>query len=329
MLTVDIKKLFTREAIAQVLGSYPPVKTPIMEEFYPAGVRKNFPLPKIAVEELQKTINNVPVVKRGTAAVPVRTGAMSITEIAPLPIEISDFLDAAQLNDLKVLDTAGLTAWRDNKINDLRQVIRKTTEAIAGQSLSGKIQYPMQTEGGLDYYEIDYGTPATHTVQNGLWTDTATTIADIFEELNLIAEEMEEKSVYAQTVKFYAGKTAYAAVLEKAKEAEAPRGLDIRISADAINIGGYVIKRLNERWYDLKAKGYKYVLDPKDVMAVGEQAPFRFFYLAIDDIKAGLQPLPMFVNVVEKDNPSGYEIIAKSKPLPVPVINAMMKATVA
>lgn len=330
MIAIDIKSLFTKEAIAQVLQSYPPIKTPVMEEFYPAGVRKNFPLPKISVEELQKTIRNVPVIKRGTAAYPVRTDALSITEIVPLPIEISDFLDASQLNDLKLLDKAGLRAWRDNKINDLRQVIRKTTEAIAGQSLSGKIKYPMKLDNGaLGWYEIDYGTPANfNDLNNGYWDDEDTTIADIFEDLVRISEELEEITVYAQTVKFYAGKSVFATLLNKAKTLEAPKGLDIKITDKEINIGGFRVQRLNERWYDLKNKRYKYVLAPNKLLAVGQEAPFRFFYLAIDDIKAGLQPLPMFINVIEKDNPSGYEIIAKSKPLPVPVVDAMMEARV-
>jgi hypothetical protein len=62
---------------------------------------------------------------------------------------------------------------------------------------------------------------------------------------------------------------------------------------------------------------------------LGTDAPFRFYYLALDDLDANLQGMPFYVKPLKQDDPSGYKLIGKSKPLPVPVPKAICKATVA
>ena len=64
-------------------------------------------------------------------------------------------------------------------------------------------------------------------------------------------------------------------------------------------------------------------MDAKRICAVAIDAPFVFYYLAIDDIDAGLLPMPFFASPEKKKNPSGIEVVGRSKPLPVPVPKAI------
>ena len=65
------------------------------------------------------------------------------------------------------------------------------------------------------------------------------------------------------------------------------------------------------------------VIDSKKLYAVALDAPFTLYYCAIDDLDANLLPMPLYVMAQKKQDPSGYKIIGKSKPLPVPVPKAI------
>ena len=66
----------------------------------------------------------------------------------------------------------------------------------------------------------------------------------------------------------------------------------------------------------------------KSVIMVALDAPFKLFYCAIDDVDAGLKAMPFFTKTVKMDNPSGFDLIGISKPIPVPVVRAICTAEV-
>ncbi len=63
---MNIEKIFTRDTIARTLETLPEIKTPIVDSIYKR--RKQHPLAIIGVEDIKKTIKNVPVVRRGSSA---------------------------------------------------------------------------------------------------------------------------------------------------------------------------------------------------------------------------------------------------------------------
>jgi hypothetical protein len=54
-----------------------------------------------------------------------------------------------------------------------------------------------------------------------------------------------------------------------------------------------------------------------DVVMVALDAGHKLPYCALDDLDAKLQPLPFFVKPLKTDDPSGYKLVAESKPFPV------------
>lgn len=50
----------------------------------------------------------------------------------------------------------------------------------------------------------------------------------------------------------------------------------------------------------------------------------RLFYCALDDLDANLQPLPFYAKPIVQQDPSGVKIVGTSKPLPAPVLGAIV-----
>ena len=51
-------------------------------------------------------------------------------------------------------------------------------------------------------------------------------------------------------------------------------------------------------------------------------------YAAIDDLDGNLQPLPFFIKPIKTADPSGWKLIAESKPLPIVQPKGICDATV-
>jgi hypothetical protein len=321
-----LKKLFTQAAIAHAIKTLPEIKSPVMDTFYPAASRTTHPFSMIGIDEISETVKAVPVVRRGTASISVGGGSRSQSYIEPQPIDVNSFAGAKDLNDLKLLDSAGQQTYVNAKIDFIRKTVRATSEALCAQSLSGKISYAMKTETGMDTYEVDFGTVATATIAEKWGADT-TQLKHILTHLMDMAETIETAG-FGSNVEFYAGKTAFSEVASKVIAMGNDTRIEAKVDGNVIKLGGYTITRMAATYYDPKAKTYKKAIDDKFVQAVGKDAAFGFKYLAIDDLDAGLQAMPIFINPKKVDDPSGWKIMGQSKPLPIPVVKAMVKAQV-
>ena len=94
-------------------------------------------------------------------------------------------------------------------------------------------------------------------------------------------------------------------------------------------MGGHTITSATSSYTNLRTKAIIPAVAANKVVGFPDDANMRLKYLSIDDVGADLQPIPFFVKTVEKANPSGYDIIAKSKPLPIPHTKAIVELTVA
>lgn len=325
-----IKNLFSLAAVAIAIRQLPDLKTPIMDTFYPEDVRTQHPFATIGIDEIIETIKAVPVIKRGSSSVGIGGAAGSIKFIEPLPVAVKEFIGADVLNNLKVLTATGQQAYVQSYVNSrvdyMRKVIRATSESLSGQSLSGKISYAMKTENGMDTYEVDFGTVPTYAVLKK-WGASDTTLQDIIDDLSEMAEGIAEDG-FGENIDFYAGKTAFSSLSAKISALPNDQRLDAKIVGGTIVIGGYTIYRFVSTYYDPKQKKRVKAIADKAIQAKSKDAAFGFKYLAIDDLDAGLQPLPLFIKTVKVDDPSGYNVIGNSKPLPIPVVKAMRIATV-
>jgi len=151
---IELEKLLQNpKIVAEVIKTLPPIQTKVLDDVYTRKV--NHPFPQIGIKEVQDVTGAVPVVRRGAPGVPVSGGDASISFIEPQLIKITDSVTAVDANNLKSMGAQGYRAFMAQKLDILRRKIKATTEALAAQSLTGKISYPIRLENGSsDTYEV-------------------------------------------------------------------------------------------------------------------------------------------------------------------------------
>ena len=320
---LELEKLLqNQKVIAEVIKTLPPLKTKVIDEVYTRKV--NHPFPHIGIKEVQDVTGAVPVVKRGAPGVPVSGGEASITYIEPQPIKVTDSVTAVDANNLKSMGAQGYRSFMAQKLDILRRKIRATTEALAAQSLEGKISYPIRLENGKeDVYEVDFGSPLSYTPPK---TWDSASLKDVFNQLVEIEATLQEEGI-AQNVTFWAGKSAFMELVGKVQELNTNTVPKPEVNGNKINLFGYTIEMVNQK-YRLPDGTLKPVVPDDKIVAFDKNAGFTLFYLAVDNFKAGLQAVPMFVTSYQTQDGSSFVIQAESKPLPVPVVKAICWATV-
>ncbi len=319
-MQINLRQYFTPAAVANHLLALPKLETFIMDLIYPN--RPTHPLPVLGVDELTSINGNVPVVRRGTAAYSLAGEGQKITYLEPQPIDVSSFLTASDLNNLKLLGQSGTEQWVRNKIDAQRRVVRATTEALACQSLSGKISYPMKTDGGLKNYEVDFGSILAFTITKK-WDVEDTTVADILLDLINMGNKIKQTSGYGGRIAYLAGQKTYVNVANKVLAMPGESKIAAKVTEAGINIAGFEIKLAQGGYKNLSDNSWVPAVSDHHIVAVALDAPFKLFYCALDDLDANLLPMPFYSKPIKKDNPSGYEIIGMSKPVPVPAVQSI------
>ncbi len=324
-MTLDLKKFFTREAIVRSLETLPELKSPVMDLLYPAARRINHPFPVIGYHDLGLPTGNIPVVRRGGQSYALKPAGGSLAIIEPQSVNPRVFLDAATMNNLGMLTGESQQQEVNNKIDTLRRACRSTAEALAAQSITGKIDYPMATEGGaLVDYEVDYGTPASVTVTSK-WDNGGTTLAQIIKSCGEIVSKMKQNG-FGSNVAFLMDFDVFGALIDKIGAKSSPNiGT---VGPDFINLGGLKFYLMPGSYIDLESGALVSAVPAKRVVAVDMDAGHKLFYAALDDLDANMQALPFFAKPIRKDDPSGYDIVGNSKPLPVPNVKGIVTASV-
>ncbi|MBU1565578.1 MAG: major capsid protein [Proteobacteria bacterium] len=323
-MQINIRQYFTPAAVSLHLEALPVLETFIMDLIYTNRI--THPLPVLGVDELLSITGNVPVVRRGTAAYPLSGESKGITYLEPQPIDVSSFLGAVDLNNLKLLGDQGIEYWVRGKVDTQRRAVRSTTEAMACQSLSGTIAYPMKTESGLDTYTVNFGSILSKTI-TVKWNHADKTLADILLDLIGLGNVIKRASGYGSRIVYLAGQDVYIAAANKILAVQDAK-INAQVTEKGITIAGFTIMLATGGYKDLANAGawVPSVADDK-IVAVAVDAPFKLFYCALDDLDANLLPMPFFSKPVKMDNPSGYNIIGMSKPVPVPVPKAICAGT--
>jgi hypothetical protein len=245
---------------------------------------------------------------------------------------VSDFFSAVDLNNWKLLDDVSKDMVITEKINDMRTVVRNTTEGLCAQALTGTITWPMRLQDGTtDTYTVDFtnnGDNAllSHTVEKD-WSDSTKTLVGILDDLIEI-ETLFANEGYANP-SFWCGKTVYLAAMKLAQAANSGKQspINVQINDRSIQIGGYTLTLATGAYYDPSVSpgstATVKVVGDKKILAFARNAPFTLYYTALDDMYANLLPMPFYARPVEQDDPQGIKVIGKSKPLPVPVPKAL------
>jgi len=321
---VELEKLIQNpKVIAEVVKELPPIKTKVLDEVYTRKV--NHPFPQIGIQEISEVTGTVPVVRRGAPGISVNEQiSSSINYIEPQPIKVTDAVTAKDANDLKSMGSQGYKAFLSQKLEKLRRRVKLTTEALACQSLTGKIQYPIRLENGQeDTYEVDFGSPLSYVPEKN-WQEAD--LKTIFQQLIEIETILQMQGI-AQNVTFWAGKSAFMTLVAKVQDLTSNTVPKPSVEGNKINLWGYTIEMVNQN-YRLPDGTLKPIVPDNSLLAFDKGAGFTLYYLAIDNFKAGLQAVPMFISSYQTQDGSSFVIQAESKPLPVPIVKAICWAEV-
>lgn len=324
---IDLFRSFTKTDVwGEYLNKYKklkPVKMPVRNAvFGPAIFWHDVSLP---VSELKDTLTNVPVVRRGTAAFAVMDEGTEVTTIEPQGFVMSHHVSAARLNNLKAIGMKSAKQYFELQNDKMLKRIDKGIEAMCCQALSGKIEYPLKLQNGqFEKFNVDYGKPETYSAVGVInLADPAVKLSQVFKMLQEMAQKIEDNG-YGGKLLTYAGRDAFSHIMDKASSNET-RNIQVSITENEITIGGYKVARLTGKYNtyigNTNASVDKMPVD--GLCMVDLEAGHGFYYLAIDDLDAGLKALPFFSKVVKTDDPSGASLIGYSKPIPTPVVAAI------
>jgi hypothetical protein len=331
MLQIDLSKFLTKEAIQKTFETLPPLMTPVMDKFYPEAKRRTHPFPFVSVNDIQTPVKNIAVVKRGGNPTPIYGKNQSITMIEVQPLKPSERVNAVDVNNLRLLNaSAQIQNYVDQKIDRLRRSVRNSTEALAAQSLTGSISYPMEVSPGVyGTYQVDYTSVLTQTISK-LWTASDITIADVLGDFINIVNKIKKESQYGGGgVTFWAGTTAFQALATIIMALPNDQRGVSNVNGMSINFFGHNVELASDEYVSNVSTGATTpVVAANKIMAVANNAPFELIYASLDNIEANLAALPIWIKqIVDKRNDS-IELIAESKPLPVPYTKGICWATV-
>jgi len=324
---MDLRKYYNAKAIAMRLQQLPPLYTTVLDTFYKRKV--NHPFDKVGRSDIISIGAPAPLIARGAPSLPVSGGSLSIDDYEPYEAAHHQFMTAADMNRLRHLDEQSIEARLAGIDDNLRRICRATAEGIASVSLTGTIIWPVALEGGrTENYQVNFGTPLSY-VPGKKWDDTSANIRQVFNDLQEI-ETTIQNSGYGGQVEFWAGKKIYGVLLALAEVyGENPKAkLRIEVSAEGVNVGGFLIKKMSETYADPLTGAATPKVAPNKLLAFASDAVHTVFYCALDDLDAKLQPLPYFSKPIDTKDPSGVKIVGRSKPFPVPVVKAMCWSTV-
>jgi hypothetical protein len=320
-----LKKHFTVNALIGLLNRLPPLNTPIMDLIYPEAVRFNHPFDRLSVSDLGLPAKNIPLVTRGSVSYSIKPDKTTLKQIEPANIAPSDVVDASDLNRLKTLGFAQQQQFVENKINEFRNRVRLTTEAMATQSITGKINYDIRTaDGNKDKYEVNFGTPETVTLDKK-WDANDAKAQHIVAGVGKIIESMQKTSLGADIVHLI-NWDVYSALVGISAALNNPEL--IKVFEKHIQIGTAKFILCAAQYHDYKTDTNVSAIPAKTVISIARDDAFKLAYCALDSVEANFAAMPFFVRQIKTDDPEGIKLIAQSRPMPIPNVAAIRKTQV-
>ncbi|WP_320175787.1 major capsid protein [Maridesulfovibrio sp.] len=327
-LLLKLRKYYTAAAVRNVLKTVAPVELTLMSTVFTN--RDTVQLPVIPLAELRSVIKNMPVVARNGQPLNVSSDSMEVTYVEPLPVKLFADIDPIMLNNLRMLSDESIRNYCNRQIANLRESTNLTTEALCAQALfDGKISYPLQVASAKSkLYTVSYGTETIQTVDvadQALWNVTGQSRTVVLSLLRNMDNKLT-RAGYPGKRKIFAGVNAFGYLIDLVDQNKDSR-TPMRIKEDGtVQIGKFIIQEMSETYYDAKGEDVPKVPDDEIRMVTPQYTTLK--YAAIDDLKANLQALPLFVKAVEDEKAGSLQNISNSKPLPGVAPASICKAVV-
>ena len=325
---VNIRNLFTREAIIQYLQILGPMfPTRVMDTVFTR--RPQQPGPLIGSDIIKQSVKAMPLGRRGSRSITIAGAAGQTDFYEPFPIHPDISVTGADLNNLRLFSQQPnsqelLRVWAQSKTEILRQTVRNTAEAMCAVTLSGTLDWPVQIEGGgFENYHINYGTPQfLETGEFIYWDDPACKLSDIL-QMFIKMQVLFQRSGIGGRIVYWAGRDAFLTLFDKVQKVltstklQLEAGVTATLGENYIMVGTTKVELAAEEYWNPQTKTFVPIVPVDTFQAIALDAGHQMPYASIDDLDGNLQAMPLFLKPIKTDNPSGYSLIAESKPLPV------------
>ena len=327
-----VQELFRPSRIAQVILNTEAYGTPVMDLFYPESRRQAWPMVLVPRQKITAITRAVPIVLRGAPGITISHASGTFEYIEPHPVSTYDAVSAAEFNNAALVGMMGVEAWADDRTREHLQAHRLTTEALAAQSLSGTITYPIADQTGrvVDTYTVQFGAPGAFAVSAD-WTAAGTTLRQIYQDLVAMRLKLERAGWNGAAV--LCGTTIMSAILDKIEAIPNDQRTVARQEDDgAVRFAEFVLRRFTGQYFHPggpgganPAPGYASAIGADEVLMYDPSAPWTFLRVRLDNFKLPASPGPLgIISEVSKDGKT-IELFAESKPFPIPVPEATIR----
>lgn len=318
-----LSKWFAIPNIADIVSQLPKPETPMKDLFF-ANRQKQRSTAFVTVEEIQRITGAVPLVKRGSRSYPLDSGSKTRQLIEVDGFVLSKFISAADLNTLLSLnDEESVRAWLTENTEYLRDRISESTETLICQALTGKIEYPIASDGAITgKEEIDLGDPHSVTTASIKKND----IGQLKNWLEARLTAHRQKAGSASTPVNFVGATVYDEIVSTMTSKD---NLPIVWTENGMKLFGKYDVRPLDRTYTLPgAQNPTSILGANESRIIDIANPGDLLYLAVDDIDGKFAAVPFYEKTINTEDPSGIKILAHSKPFPAFAMKRQSKQTV-
>lgn len=316
--------LFDRTKIKKAIDKLQPLFSSSIDIFN--GKITNNPESIVAWEEITKSRKSVQVIQKGTPSIPIGTHSKAIKYIEPLPIEVSSFISAADLNKIKSYEGTMLEEWRAGRIDDIRRHVWQTKNSMAASCIDGALSWKVRLDGGLtDDYTISFGTVATVATVSGNWQASTTKLSTIAKDVNLIIEALQDAG-HGMNPVFMCGRNVFAALMDRINSTTNPSKYNAQIGYNEINFMGLPFRNEQFRYWDSAGTAQRLIADT-EIRVIDMDAGHETINMPVDDID-NMRPVPLAIKPITTEDPSGIKLIGRSNPIYIPVVDAIKKATV-
>lgn len=330
-----VNELFRPDRVAQVIVNTEAYGTPVLDRFYPEARRRAHNSVLVPLSMITKITRAVPVVLRGAQGIPINVASGSYNYIEPQPIKTRDSIRGDEVNNAMLAGMQTAQEWANGRIEDHLQSHRLTTEALAAQSLTGTITFPVADAQGavMDTYTVAFGSNNSYTVSAN-WTASATKISTIYKDLKKMKQQLQRKGYNGTRV--LCGESVMVALIDKVQNIPNDTRTQARFLEDgSIRIGEFVLIPFDAEYYHpggpggtSPAPGYTKVIGDNEIMMYDPNAPFSLLRVKLDNLKLPPNPAPLGVITELTKDGSALEMFVESKPFPIPVPAATTRTDV-
>lgn len=322
--------LFHWRALTTAINQIPPAPSLLLEKVYKTQIQ-------VLSEEIdfdvvvggKRLAPFVSPVEGGIVVAPLAREVQSVKAPRIRPkrvIQAHDLLAVRAPGTALYLGEGGIEDYKDQRIAaelaDLKNMIVRTTEWMAAQSLTGKLTVDFQDNIS---FEIDYHLPTAHKITltgTDVWSDLddSDPIQDILNWKRLISSATGYSADFA-----IAGTDAVDTLLAHTKVRELLNYRNFSVGKIALDSSNYIGRLAGVDIYEYDAA---YVdrdgtpvdfIDSKSFVMVASQGPFRMHYALICDLDNTVAVAqPFFAKSWTEADPSMLWLLAESRPLPVP-----------